>query len=111
MSRAPSESEMTIRLINDAEIFVLGMDKPDRMEGAPWDGGVLDEMANMKPSAWEGNVRPALSDRNGWCDLIGVPEGRNHYYNLDRTARAMMADLGTASEWASFHWKSSEILP
>ena len=39
------------------------------------------EYGNMKLEAWGANVRPALSDRKGWCDLIGVPEGRNHYYD------------------------------
>lgn len=107
----PSESELAIRLVNGSEIIVLGLDKPERVEGQPWDGGVLDEFANMKAHAWAANVRPALSDRGGWCDLIGVPEGRNHYYDLDRAARAEMLEKGAASEWGAFTWKSAEILP
>ena len=69
---------------------MVGLDKPERIEGQPWDGGVLDEYANMKAHAWGANVRPALSDRLGWCDLIGVPEGRNHYYDLHVSASRMM---------------------
>ena len=87
-----------------ASITVVGMDKPERIEGQPWDGGVLDEFANMKPGAWAENIRPALSDRKGWCDLIGVPEGRNHYYDLYEKA------LNGLPGWATFHWKSIEIL-
>jgi hypothetical protein len=60
----------------------------------------------MRPEAWTANVRPALSDRLGWCDLIGVPEGRNHYYDT-----AMKAQEDTTGEWAYFTWKSSDILP
>lgn len=105
------ESDLCIRYINDAELWVLGLDVPARIEGSPWDGGVLDEYGNMKPEAWGANVRPALSDRLGWCDLIGVPEGRNHYYELDRFARAMQAELGDRSEWGSFTWFSADILP
>lgn len=108
---APSESELTIRLVTGAEIVVLGMDKPERIEGAPWDGGVLDEYANMKAHAWGAHVRPALADRRGWCDLIGVPEGRNHYYDSYNDALAMMLEEGDASEWGAFHWKSADILP
>jgi hypothetical protein len=111
LRRRPSETELCIRLVNGAEIWVVGLDKPERIEGQPWDGGILDEIANMRSRAWDANVRPALSDRLGWCDLIGVPEGRNHYYELDRKARAMMQELGRASEWGAFHWKSSAVLP
>lgn len=108
---SPSETELTIPLITGAEIVVLGMDKPERIEGSPWDGGVLDEYANMKPHAWGANVRPALADRRGWCDLIGVPEGRNHYYDAYRMAHAAMLEQGAASEWGAFTWKSADILP
>lgn len=105
MSRAPSESHLTIFLINGAEICVVGMDKPQRIEGTPWDGGILDEYANMKASAWGENVRPALSDRNAWCWMTGVPEGRNHYY--DTTRKAQMDETG---EWEVFTWPSADIL-
>lgn len=106
----PSESDLIIRLINGSEIYVVGMDKPERIEGQPWDGGILDEKANMKPEAWGANVRPALSDRKGWCDLIGVPEGRNDYYDMALVAQAEMAEKGGASQWGYFHWKSADIL-
>lgn len=105
MAKTPSETELSIKLVTGAEIWVLGMDKPERIEGRPWDGGVLDEFANMKPGAWGENVRPALSDRRGWCDLIGVPEGRNHYYDIYKYA------LGDDPEWDAFTWFSSDILP
>lgn len=101
-----SESELLIELVNGASVYVVGMDKPERIEGLSWNGGVLDEYANMKPSVWQENVRPALSDRKGWCWLIGVPEGRNHYYDAWEYACS-----GKDPEWAGFTWKSSEILP
>jgi hypothetical protein len=105
LSEAPRESELTLKLITGATIQVIGMDKPERIEGSPWDGGILDEFANMKAKAWRENVRPALSDRKGWCWLIGVPEGRNHYYDL-----AELAQRDETGEWAFFTWKSSDIL-
>lgn len=88
------------------ELWVLGLDKPARIEGSPWNGGILDEYANMKPEGWGENVRPALSDRMGWCWLIGVPEGRNHYFKLWQKAIH-----SNDPEWAGFTWKSSDILP
>src|SRR6185436_10838521 len=100
----PSESELMIQYVNGAQLCVVGLDKPERIEGQPWDGGVITEVANVKADAWPKNIRPALSDRNGWCDLEGVPEGRNHYYELDKAARAQMKERGAGSEWGSFTW-------
>lgn len=102
-----SESELLLQLYNGASIYVVGMDKPERIEGISWNGGILDEYANMKQKAWEENVRPALSDRAGWCWLIGVPEGHNHYY--DTYCYALNPE--NQPEWAAFTWKSAEILP
>lgn len=100
-----SESELYIELLHGAQIHVIGLDKPERVEGSPWDYILLDEYGNMKKEAWSANIRPALSDRKGRCDFIGVPEGRNHYYDLYEQA---LAD--TSGEWAAFHWISADIL-
>lgn len=101
-----SESDLSITTVNGATLSVVGMDKPDRIEGRPLDGIVLDEYGNMKSSVWAENVRPALSTPNrlGWAWLIGVPEGRNHYYELAQIAPQ-------ADEWDVFSWPSSDILP
>lgn len=108
---APSESELVIRLINGSELHVAGLDKPERIEGSPWDGGILDEYGNMKGHAWDAHVRPALADRRGWCDLIGCPEGRNHYWDRWQKALAELRELGAGSEWGAFTWMSADILP
>lgn len=101
----PRESDLTIELVNNAKICVVGLDVPERIEGRPWDGGILDEYGNMRKKAWEENIRPALSDRKGWCWFIGVPEGRNHYYALYKYALSKVD-----SEWDGFHWISADIL-
>ena len=107
--RKTSESELSIWYVTGAMLSVVGMDKPQRIEGSPWDGGVLDEYANMKEVAWKANVRPSLADRGGWCWLIGVPEGRNHYYD---TWNAALGELNIANggDWDGFTWFSSDIL-
>lgn len=106
-----SESEMLIPLWHGGELFVVGLDQPARIEGAPIDGGTLDEYGNLKSTVWGENLRPALSDRDGWCDLIGVPEGRNHYFDRAEEAKAELAEHGLDSEWGYFHWVSADILP
>lgn len=101
-----SESELTIWLANGSEICVVGMDRPERIEGTPLDGVVLDEYGNMKATAWGQNVRPALGDRNGWAWFIGVPEGMNHYH---ATYTSALSD--DSETWDGFSWFSEDILP
>jgi hypothetical protein len=64
----------------------------------------------MKEVAWGANVRPALSDRDGWCWLIGVPEGRNHYYDTWNDAIGPL-NIANGGDWDGFTWFSSDILP
>jgi hypothetical protein len=104
----PHITDMAIRLKNGVEIRVVGMDKPERVEGHPWDWFCLDEFANCKEDAWGAHLYPALSTigREGEAWLIGVPEGRNHYYEMYK--RALSDDSG---EWKGYTWYSSDILP
>ena len=114
LAKTPSESELKLQFVNGSEIHVLGMDKPERIEGTPWDGGVLDEYGNMKKETWPEHVRPSLSDRLGWCDFIGVPEGRNHYFQLFEDAKVFKDEAlrdGLPPEWDVFWWPSADILP
>lgn len=102
----PSESALSIPLINGAVISVVGLDVPERIEGPPIDHIVLDEYGNMKPKVWTEHIRPGLSDRLGTADFIGVPEGRNHYYDLYSDA---LSD--ESGDWVAFTWPSADILP
>jgi len=111
--RKPSESDLIIYLPNESEIHLIGLDKPERIEGIPWTGGGIDEIADVKPNAWAENIMPALNTVNptrpeyrAWCWLLGVPDGLNHYYDMAEYART-----ANDPEWALYHWKSSEILP
>jgi len=102
-----SESDLTITLVHGPKIQVMGMDKPERIEGSPLDGIILDEFGNMKKTAWIDHIRPALATigRPGFAWFIGVPEGRNHYYDL-----AMKAKGKRNKNWGYFHWSAEDIL-
>ena len=110
MKRKVFETDLSIELITGATIKVVGMDKPERIEGSPWDGIILDEYANMKEEAWEANVLPALTDRKGWAWLIGVPEGRNHYYDTYKNAGGPWNIRNDGQDWDAFTWKSIDIM-
>lgn len=111
--KSPSESDLKIFMPNGTEVHLIGLDKPARIEGIPWTGGVVDEIADIKPNAWESHILPALNtvnptrpDYRAWCWLIGVPDGLNHFYDLAEYART-----ANDPQWQLFHWKSAEILP
>lgn len=110
--RAVSEVDLTIKFPNGSMLCLIGFDKPQRFEGIPWGGGLIDEVADLRPNAWPENIAPALDtldptrpDRRAWAWLIGVPDGLNHYYDLSEYARTS----GDA-DWGYYHWKSSDIL-
>jgi hypothetical protein len=111
--KRPSESDLIVFMPNGSEIHLIGLDRPERIEGIPWTGGGIDEIADIKEHAWEAHILPALNtvnptrpDYRAWCWLLGVPDGLNHYYDMAR-----YAERGEDSDWALFHWKSAEILP
>jgi len=102
----PSESELIVKLINDSEIHLIGLDKPQRIEGIPWTGGGIDEIADIKADALHSNILPAFDTigLNTWCMFYGVPDGLNHFYDMAEYAK------GPDKEWAYYHWKSADIL-
>ncbi len=110
--RKPSESELIIYFNNGAQIHLIGLDTPTRIEGIPWWGGIIDEFAYVKEDAWNLSIAPALDTRDptrpgmkAWCWLIGKPDGLNHFYNLYCYARD-----AKDPEWSAYTWKSSEVL-
>lgn len=112
-NRRPSETERIIFFPNGSEIHVIGLDKPQRIEGIAWKGGGIDEIADIKEDAWQTNILPALNtvspldpDYRAWCWLLGVPDGLNHYYDLCQSA-----ETGADPNFKVYHWKSAEILP
>lgn len=117
--RRPSESKFVIYLNNGTTIHIVGLDKPERIEGQPWDGGIVDEIANCKETAWSLNIKPSLNTVNptkpnyrAWCWLIGVPEGTNFYHDLYENARIYgIHGDGSDQEWGAYTWFSSDILP
>jgi hypothetical protein len=101
----PELSHLKINFRSGAALQVVGLDRPQRVEGITIDGAVLDEYAATRPEAWTSSIRPALSrrGREGWAWFIGRPRGRNHFYDLFQDAK-------TRADWRAYHWKSSDIL-
>jgi len=84
-----NEQELTITLINGAQIRLFGADNADAMRGMGYAGVYADEYGDWKPSVWGNVIRPALSDKNGWCVFGGTPKGRNQFYDIYQLAQRL----------------------
>lgn len=115
-----SETGLCVKLKGGSEIHVIGLDKPERIEGQPWHGCHITEFGNLRGmEAWSSNIRPVLSDTGGWAILDGVPEGRNFYYDLalrscggviPESRKGCGSHATGSEEWAYYHWFSSDVL-
>jgi phage terminase large subunit len=78
-----SESGLYVELPhNGARISLYGADNPDAFRGLYFDGIVLDEYGNMRPSVWSEVLLPTLVDRRGWAVFMGTPNGPNHFRDM-----------------------------
>ena len=111
-----------IEFVNGSTIHIIGLDKPQRIEGRPWDGCHITEIPDIKDGAWEENIRPVLSDTNGFAYLDGVPDYKHpHYKDLCEYAAGGelpepqplyggYSENPNDNEWAFYTWLSSDVL-
>ena len=80
----PRESELRVKIRNlhgnEVWITLYGADNPDALRGLYFDGLILDEFGDMKPSLMGEVILPCLADRQGFMVLIGTAKGRNQFY-------------------------------
>lgn len=77
-----NNQELSISFQN-RKINLYGADGTgDSLRGIYLDGCIIDEIANINPSMFYDIIRPALTDRKGWCMFIGTPKGSNHFKDL-----------------------------
>lgn len=99
LAKKINESRLEIELINGSRISLKGADRPDTLRGVSLDGCVLDEFATVRDNitVWQQVLRPALSDKKGWCLFISSPKGRDYFYDLYNSAK-------TAKDWKSWQF-------
>ena len=86
-----NEQKLSIILPNGATIRIFGADNPDALRGMYFDGVVIDEVAQIKPTLWGEVIRPALADRKGWAAFIGTPKGINLFSQIYDQALNLMS--------------------
>jgi hypothetical protein len=106
----PKDGEMLIRTIFGSSLYVVGLDKPQRIEGNQWDGGIIDEFSDQRPGVFDKSVRPALSHKTGWCWMIGVPKrfGIGAVEFKDKFYKYL--DPQADPDFGSYTWSSEDIL-
>ena len=81
-----NNQEMKIRLINGSLFQVIGSDNIDSLMGTNPKIVVFSEYALQDPAAWD-FIRPILKVNGGVAIFISTPRGRNHFYDIFRTAQ------------------------
>ena len=95
------ETELRADLPNGARLTLLGAENPDSLRGIYLDGCVMDEVADMPETVFPEIIRPALSDRKGFCYFIGTPRGHNMFFELYEQASHL-------DDWYNVVYKASE---
>ncbi len=95
------ETELRCDLPTGARISLLGAENPDSLRGIYLDGCVMDEVADMPENVFPEVLRPALSDRKGFCIFLGTPKGHNAFY--EKYEEAVAND-----DWLAAVYKASE---
>jgi predicted phage terminase large subunit-like protein len=96
-------NNLDITLINGARIYVRGADRPDTLRGVSLTYAVLDEVADIKPEAWEQVIRASLSDKRGRALFIGTPKGRNWFHDTFK-----LGENGDDEDWKSWHFTTAD---
>jgi hypothetical protein len=96
-------NNLDITLINGARIYVRGADRPDTLRGVSLTYAVLDEVADIKPEAWEQVIRASLSDKRGRALFIGTPKGRNWFYDTFK-----LGENEEDTDWKSWHFTTAD---
>jgi len=95
-------TELRVDFTNGARITLLGSENSDGLRGIYLDGCVIDEYANVHSKLFPEIIRPALSDRKGYCVFIGTPQGmNNNFYELYQHSQG-------ADDWFNYKAKASE---
>jgi len=71
------QSDQTWWLVEGVRIDFRSGEHPKRLVSQGLNGIWLEEAARLKPEVWIDNLRPALSDKLGWCIFTSTPLGKN----------------------------------
>lgn len=102
LAEAPRESDLSVLLINGAEIRLWSAEKGDALRGRALKALVMDEYAQMKQALYDEVLSPSMVDHQAPGLFIGTPKSFNHFYRL--------FEKGQLSEWHGWDsWQFTSI--
>ena len=103
---------MSIELWQGAVIRLVGLDKPERIEGGFWDGGGITEYGNCQPKLLFDNILPMMTRPGAWIVVEGTPEGQNHYWKLYEEIRGAVerGDKNKLIGAETYTWTTEETI-
>ena len=93
-----NESELAVKLPNDAEVAIKGAEQENNLRGAGLDMVVMEEYSYIKPHVWDEIIYPMLTTTNGDAFFIGTPNGYDHLYD------AYLRGQGKDEDWKSWQY-------
>lgn len=103
LAKKPNDSDLTIQLKNNAQLYLMGSDEPDTLRGPAPTSVTLEEAAYHKAVAWHDVIRPNLTVHRAPALFISSPNGFNWFKDLEDEALADIETNGEKSEWNVFH--------
>ena len=99
-----NEEEHRIEWHNGAVVECWSLKAADSVRGRAYDLVVIDEAGQFGDleEAWNGAIRPLLTDRQGRAIFASTPRGRNFFYQL-----YLLGEDANNPEWQSFHAPTS----
>lgn len=110
-SKKPHETDLSAQFVHGPMIYFKSGKNFEDLRIETLDGVVLDEYRQQHPDLWPLVIRPMLSHKKGWADVLSTANGFEHFYDLVEKAKV-------DSEWAYFNapswvapwWDESEVL-
>jgi len=79
-----SEQEKRLGFMSGGSIDFWSIERPDAGRGRKYARVIIDEagIARNLQEAWEGALRPTLTDLKGDAWFLGTPKGKNYFHHL-----------------------------
>jgi len=100
-----NEQERRLELIGGGVVDFWSLDNPDSGRGRKYALVVIDEAAMIPDlqAAWQGTIRPTLTDMKGSAWFLSTPRGMNFFKHLFDEGQD-----GEREDWASWQMPTSE---
>jgi hypothetical protein len=100
----PNQQERRLEFLTGGVIECWSLDQPDAGRSRKYARVIIDEAGIVREleQAWNGAIRPTLSDYRGDAWFFGTPKGRNYFHQLYTKGQ------DTAGEWISWRFGTVE---